>query len=115
EVIQIVEERQLCWVRPLALADAPNEADPQVQAAIPCTIKCALYDLRQGVDLLYPLSLFRSALDTEVVPVLMALDSPEPQTEENGITSLDLSQIAHRQLQTFLRHLWQAHPEAFQF
>jgi hypothetical protein len=65
-----------------------------------------LYDLRQGADLVWPQSLFRLALDTEVIPLLTELQSfppPEP----------GFSAIAHDRLRSFVQLVWQAHPEAF--
>lgn len=94
EVIQIVESRQLCWTRPLMLAVAPLLTDPFPQPPI-------LYDLRQGADLLWPLSFFRTALDTEVVPLLAQLQASKDQSE--AVESAQL-QLSH-----FVRQVWQAH------
>lgn len=98
EVIQIVESRQLCWVRPLMLAIAPLDVDPVPQPR-------TLYDLRQGADLLWPLSLFRTALDTEVIPLLTQLQASKAQSEGG--------QSAHLQLSHFVRQVWQAHQTQF--
>ncbi|GET41790.1 hypothetical protein MiSe_66040 [Microseira wollei NIES-4236] len=98
EVIQIVESRQLCWARPLMLATAPLGVEPVPQPP-------TLYDLRQGADLLWPLSLFRTALDTEVIPLLAQLQASKAQSEG--------CQSAHRQLSHFVRQVWQAHPAKF--
>ena len=61
EVIQIVKSRELAWVRPLMLASAREEASRSP----------TLYDMRDSADLLWPLALFRPALDTEVIPLLV--------------------------------------------
>ena len=98
EVIQIVESRQLCWVRPLMLATFPLPAD-----RVP--LSPALYDLRQGADLVWPLSLFRTTLDTEVIPLLAQLQASKAQS--------DGCQQAHLQLSHFVRQVWQAHQTLF--
>ncbi|MBF2050328.1 MAG: hypothetical protein EDM05_018990 [Leptolyngbya sp. IPPAS B-1204] len=98
EAIQIIQERNLCWLRPLALLQ-----QTQQERALPI-----LYDLRQGSDLLCPHTLIRTALDTEVLPILAQLENlkascatpvPEP--------------VAHQQLQAFIRKICQAQPDAF--
>jgi hypothetical protein len=96
EVIQINWERNLCWLRPLALLQHPEEATH------------ILYDLRQGSDLLCPNTLFRTALDTEVLPILTQLENLK-----TGPTALYPDPVAHQQLQSFIRQLWQAQPDAF--
>jgi hypothetical protein len=96
EVIQINWERNLCWLRPLALLQQTEESVP------------ILYDLRQGSDLLCPNTLFRTALDTEVLPILAQLESLKTRH-----TALSPDPAAHQQLQSFIRQLWQAQPDAF--
>jgi len=95
EIIEFVELRQVCWVRPLMLAvlEIGNEE--------PST----LYDLRLGADLLWPASLFRPALDTEVIPLLVQLNVLNSQ-------ALICSE-AHQQLCRFVREVWQAYKSAF--
>lgn len=75
EVVQVVEERQVCWARPLMLVtDLPETAiaggghDPERNDSK------NLLDLRQGADLLLPTTLFQEALDTEVLPLLTQLN-----------------------------------------
>lgn len=108
EVIQIIAERHLYWLRPLALLqahlDRPDDSEPAT----------TLSDLRQGADLLWPQKLFRVALDTEVIPILTQLDSTKAATAVLPTDdSLKAQSMSHRQLQTFIRRIWQAHPEAF--
>ena len=98
EVIQIVESRQVCWARPLMLAVSPVYTDPVLEQP-------TLYDLRQAADLLWPLSLFRPALDTEVVSLLAQLQKSKTQSDNN--------QLTNRQLNLFIRQVWQAHPNNF--
>jgi hypothetical protein len=61
EVIQTIPDRNRCWVKPLALA---QYTDYQFRL---------LHDLRECAQLILPLNLFRSALDTEVISVMMDL------------------------------------------
>lgn len=65
-VIQVVAERQLCWVRPLMLAIAPEEllSDSDQPEVI---------DLRMSSDLLWPIDLFEPAVDTETISLLIQL------------------------------------------
>lgn len=97
EVIQVVTSRQVCWVRPLMLAVLPDkDANP-----LP-----VLYNLRQGADLVWPVSLFRPALDTEVIPLLTQMDAPNgPITDATE---------GHRQLTCFVRQVWQVYKSEFQ-
>jgi hypothetical protein len=100
EVIQCIESRQICWVRPLMLAVSPSSGDLFLE---PIT----LYDLRQGADLLWPSSLFRLALDTEVLEILPQLESIKTQSHS--------SQLGHQQLANFVRQVWQAQQSSFRF
>ena len=101
EIIQVAEARQIAWVRPLFLSVAvvaqPHQAEfPQRQ----------VYPLQPGVDLLWPISLFRSALDTEVLPLLSQL--PNPQQADQSTPS-----AADSRLNQFVDQVWRAYPEAF--
>ncbi|MBI4781976.1 MAG: hypothetical protein HY785_11760 [Oscillatoriophycideae cyanobacterium NC_groundwater_1537_Pr4_S-0.65um_50_18] len=121
EVIQVVEQRQLCWVRPIALVEdfkgkpvSNQQSWNQGNASYnrPGTSDI-LYDLREGSDLLCPASLFRPALDTEVIPILTELESHQAKGEEPEAGALPISSSRH-QLQAFIRRVWQAYPQAFQ-
>ncbi|MTJ52067.1 hypothetical protein FJR38_04965 [Anabaena sp. UHCC 0253] len=90
EVIEIVVSRQLCWVRPLLLVDSTQE--------LPLVI-----DLRNVSDLLWPLDLFRPALDTEVIAFLGQIFPKEQQLES------DL--VAKQQFNLFIHQLWQAYQQ----
>lgn len=102
EVIQVINERNLCWLRPIVLVQ-------RKQQDLEDTV--TLFDLHQGADLLYPLTLFRIALDTEVLPILVQLESLK--TEQSPAASPEASRIAHQQLQHFIRQIWQANPDSF--
>ena len=91
EVIQVVESRRVGWVRPLLLAEF-SLGDSQPQPLI--------YDLRSSVDLLWSLALFRPALDTEVMPLLLQLLASEPPIDRDPVASSRLHQFIHQAWQT---------------
>lgn len=93
EVIQVVQSRPVCWVRPLLLAEFPPGDSCQP----------LIYDLRSTADLVWPLSLFRSALDTEVIPLLVDISASQPR--------LDRDPVALNQLNQFIYKVWQAWKE----
>ena len=97
EVIQVVEARQVCWVRPLMLVVSVSGKDSPTEYT--------LSDLRDGADLLWPLSLFRAALDTEVISLLTELHSLDAEKKDGAIAS--------RQLREFIDRVWEAFPSAF--
>lgn len=104
EVVQIAEERQVCWVRPLLLVIALTEQadwdDTELLA------QAQQYDLRNGSDLLCPTVLFRAALDTELLPLLNFLYASDRTNEKPN-------REAHQQLNQLITTLWKAYPEAF--
>jgi hypothetical protein len=101
EVIEVVSSRQVCWVRPLMLViPADNQSLPWSSQE-----HLTLYDLRQGSDLLWPTSLFRLALDTEVISLLGQLNNPDSP----DVNNLD----APRQLSYFVHQVWQAYKSFF--
>lgn len=91
EVIQVVESRRMCWVRPLVLvtysSDVTSEQPPVVT------------DLRSAADLFWHSILFRPALDTEVVPFLVEPLATEPAAETHSASVAQLNQ--------FVRRVWQ--------
>lgn len=96
EVIQVIPDRQLCWVRPLILAiDCGDEFDWQETATV--------VDLRMSSDLLWPIHLFKPALDTEVISLLTHL-------EELDFTKLDENK-ARASLHDFIRGFWRSRQE----
>ncbi|MBE9214845.1 hypothetical protein IQ247_19580 [Plectonema cf. radiosum LEGE 06105] len=86
EVIQVVTERDLCWVRPLLLITQEYEP-PQVT------------DLRSSSDLLWSINLFQPALDTQVIGLYSQIIAKEPKPE--------LSQTRSQQLYEFIQQFWQ--------
>ncbi|WP_422614759.1 hypothetical protein [Microcoleus asticus] len=101
EVIQVVEARQVCWVRPLMLVVLLSGQDLSAQWSEEYTLS----DLRDGADLLWPGSLFRAALDTEVISLLSQLQSLDSEKKDGAIAS--------RQLREFVDRVWEAFPSAF--
>jgi hypothetical protein len=89
EVIQLIPERNRCWAKPLILA---NYVEYQLEL---------LHDLRECSQLILPIDLFRSALDTEVIPVMMDLFELE-KTPDRSANDLLLSRQA---LNQFVRNL----------
>lgn len=90
EVIQLVISRQLCWVRPLLLVNCAQEP-PEIT------------DLRDASDLLWPINLFRPALDTEVVAFLGQILAKEPKNE--------LDSSVNQQFHQFIQQVWQMYQE----
>jgi hypothetical protein len=62
ELIQVVAERGIAWLRPIILVEPAESLLP--------TPPRVWVDLRQGPDLLLPMSLVHPALDTDVLPFL---------------------------------------------
>ena len=87
EVIQVVVERDLCWVRPLLLVNQESESQQ-------------ITDLRSTSDLLWPKNLFQPALDTQVIELYSEVLVKEPEPE--------LSHTAKQRLHQFIQRLWQA-------
>lgn len=95
EVVQIIESKKLCWMRPLLLAIFPTTAQP-IDSFSDAQ---ELLDLRLTSDVAYPLTLFRPALDTEVIPLISQLSSLDEPREVN----LNSKQKLHQ----FLKQIWQ--------
>ncbi len=92
EVIQMVPERDRCWARPLALAQVEEYK-----------LKL-LHDLREASQLILPASLFREALDTEVLPLMTELFQwDQPQTLSKEISRTE--ELSRQALHDFIRGL----------
>jgi hypothetical protein len=101
EVIQVIESKSLCWMRPLLLAVFPRvvgTVDNFVEAK-------ELLDLRFTSDVAYPVALFRPALDTEVIPLIGQLEILDETREPNSSSKQKLRQ--------FLEQIWQDNQEHF--
>jgi hypothetical protein len=103
EVIQVISKRKLCWVRPLMLAIAL----PNVDRFSNCLNAEQSFNLAESSDLLWPISLFRPALDTEVIPLLIKLNSFECSINK------DNSQHIRQKLNFFVKQVWQTHQGLF--
>ena len=86
EVIQVIESRQTCWVRPLAwvVTHSPEDS-PEV------------YDLSHGPDLICQISWLGQVLDTEWLPILSLL--------YQGVAVICDRAEAHQRLNHLLRAL----------
>jgi hypothetical protein len=98
EVIQVLEDRQMCWVRPLVLVDEQQSTDANVSSFGPGS-KQHLQPVIDGPDLLWPLSYFQPALDTDVIPVLTAVRTTK-------LTEKTSRQTANQRLRQFMEKLW---------
>ncbi len=96
EVIQVVSERQLCWVRPLFLAIS----SPAEVGYLSAEENLQVIDLRMSSDLFWPIDLFQAASDTEVIPLLM-------QLEVKDFASFDENK-ARASLHSFIEGFWQS-------
>ncbi|UBF26764.1 hypothetical protein K9N68_01830 [Kovacikia minuta CCNUW1] len=118
EVVQIIEKRQVCWVHPLVLVvEDPNDStDNSSDRHNRAEFGENFYDLRQGADLLFPAILFRTALDTEVLPLINFLYCLGDRAG-NSISSLTSGngedQSGHQRFRQFIQQVWKAYPEAF--
>ncbi len=97
EVIQVVESRQRCWVRPMACV--AGTAVGGLTDAYGRHVYEHLYDLRLGPDVIWPLSLFQPALDEDWLAILPYLTEGEELcklcdcTEANHLLSQILRQV----------------------
>lgn len=104
EVVQLIENRQICWVRPLGLAIALSDPSLLTSSAFG---QVQWYDLRNGADLLLPAALFRSAFDTEVIPLVTGF-----YCSSTVLTKLESG--THQRLSQFVQQVCQARPDVFQ-
>lgn len=102
ELVQNIESRQLYWVRPIVLLVEPQPLTPNDPLE---NQESAVYNLQGGADLLFPNQLFRRTLDTELIPLLAQLTEIKQP--------FDGDRLAHHQLQQFIKHVWQTHPDLF--
>lgn len=99
EVIQLVPERGLCWFRPMCIVKSDCNSN-----GYSVSDSTQLINLQLGSDLLWPTTLFRHALDTEVVSFLTELNSNE---------SLVPKTHSRHHLNQFIQEVWQANKEKF--
>lgn len=99
EVIQLLPQRGLCWFRPMCMtkegvSDGFNDANSN------------LINLKSCSDLLWPMVLFRPALDTEVISFLHQLSN---DAAESSVHKGSSSQYLNK----FIQQVWQAHKDKF--
>jgi hypothetical protein len=73
EVIDTIAVSDRCWLRPLAIARSNSES-----------FKLEfIHNLRDTAQLILPISLFRDALDTEVLPLISELFHPAQDSDRS--------------------------------
>ena len=99
EVIQLLPERRLCWFRPMCMTK--DDFSGTINDA-----SSDLINLESCSDLLWPMSLFRPALDTEVISFLHLLsnDAAESSVYEGS---------SSQHLNKFIQQVWQANKDKF--
>jgi hypothetical protein len=102
EVVQMAQGKDVCWVRPLAMRQDLDRSQDDWEFSG----SSRLYDLRQNSDLLLPAALFRSALDTEAIPLISEL----PELWEERHEEIERSQT---QLRELIKSICLAYPELF--
>jgi hypothetical protein len=99
EVIQLIPSRGMCWFRPICMITLNSQGEQTVNNS-------NLIQLHSGSDLLWPIILFRHALDTEVISLLGNLD--------DDTSKLKLAQVSCRQyLNHFITQVWTANQDKF--
>lgn len=91
EVIEVINERNICWVRPLILVDLKAQDSKYFSK------KNDIYDLRFTSDLLWKIDDFRIVLDTEYIQFFANLQ--EFQFDE------DILVIAKQKLRLFIQEI----------
>ena len=98
EVIQLIPDRKLCWFRPMCLVQLSCEHSQAMDVN-------QIIDLQSGSDLLWPMNLFRPALDTEVISLLSRLEDLDE--------TLMPKASSRQYLNKFVRQVWQANKDKF--
>ena len=96
EVIQLLPSRGLCWFRPMCLVISDVASDSTREPT-------QLIDLQSGSDLLWPTTLFRPALDTEVISWL-------PLKCDRHLANKSLNK---QSLNKFIQQVWQDNRDKF--
>lgn len=98
EAIQVIPQRRLCWFRPLFMITYSAEINANDRQE-------RITDLRSCSDLLWPICLFRSALDVEVLPFLTA-------DRDREKAAIDRFQSSSR-FNQFIKQVWQDNQDKF--
>ena len=99
EVIQLLPQRRLCWFRPMCMTK--DDFSGNFNDAI-----SDLINLKSCSDLLWPMILFRPALDTEVISFLHLLSN---DAAESSVYKGSSSQYLNK----FIQQVWQANKDKF--
>jgi hypothetical protein len=102
EVIQLAIARPLCWVRPLALVETIDESQPDDMSSAQVNV----YNLKEGSDLLWPTALFYPAVDTDVIPLIVDLETDKRTPNADAIATI--------KLRHFIQQVWEAHAPIFE-
>ena len=97
EVTQVIESRDRLWVRPLCL----SEYDPNILGQGHRAL-LNVYDLRGGSDLVWPAAVFREALDTDWMEILVFLSPEAPALGMLANQAPSHAQLAKQKLRQFL-------------
>ena len=98
EVIQLILDRGMCWFRPICMTISNAESDLDSE-------QYSLIHLRSGSDLLWPTTLFRPALDTEGISLLVDVDDNNKLKQDKNSCRQHLNQ--------FVRQVWAANQDKF--
>ena len=98
EVIQLIPIRRMCWFRPICMTKSNFDRNGNLENSF-------LIHLRSGSDLLWPISLFRPALDTEVISLLTDLDDSDKSEQA--------ARFDRQHLNQFVRQVWEANQDKF--
>ncbi|QQE63888.1 hypothetical protein GFS31_05590 [Leptolyngbya sp. BL0902] len=96
EVIEVLTDRQLAWVRPLVLS-TPKETLPLAAASALGWEQGAGHDAPAVPDLIWPLAQFTPALDTDFLALLTTISPPTA-----GAVRRDQGAVVSQ----FIRRLW---------
>ena len=99
EVIDTIDDRCLCWVRPVILVDYKNQTSDFYH-----NNKQDIHDLRFTSDLLWKIDDFRVVFDTEYLDFFVTLQDFE--FEETQLT------LANKKLRTFIKELCEKNKSA---
>jgi hypothetical protein len=115
EVIQTVEQKQICWVRPLLLVREHCITTPKTALTQPIhPAEPQSWDVRRASDLLLPAALFQAAIDTDVLPLLANIHLADQAL--NGIDDTNATEnnrVQQRYISQFIKEICSAYPEAF--
>lgn len=97
EVIQLIPRRRMCWFRPIYMTKGSTTED--------CSPEVIPFLELESADLLWPISLFRPAWDTEVIDLLTKLGDRQKSEE--------IQQSSSKYLQQFVTEVWTANQDKF--